>query len=349
MPPHSTSKYCHPVILGLDNLTNILALVKAFVNRDKGKTIARPTVGMYDAVLDEAPGMGCIKYEGPATSSAPLVKAPVEVASVPKPAEGLLSEEEEEHEVVNTTGTDGWRRSEVFIDSRLSGGESFNREVTTISLKGALNVTPLDYFLFFLPLHHFSSIIGNINIHAARSATSWRKLTLNKYLMWIALLTVMTVIRHSDRKAYWRQGRRHFHFVINFSEYMSYQRFIDIMRMHTFEVPGLSRKLANSLYQICPTITSFNDHMVNCLVPGKCSVIDESMNPWLGVVPRKPHPIGQEFKTLTDHHTHCILRIDTVSDPRPKEYDDEPGMRKLTAAIKRLVKTLVRFWSHSDR
>ncbi|KAK4514532.1 uncharacterized protein ATC70_002130 [Mucor velutinosus] len=53
-------------------------------------------------------------------------------------------------------------------------------------------------------------------------------------------------------------------------------------------------------------------------------------------VPRKPHPIGQEFKTLADCHTSCILRMDTVSDP-VSEFGNEPGMKKLTATVKRLV------------
>ncbi|CEP15479.1 hypothetical protein [Parasitella parasitica] len=82
--------------------------------------------------------------------------------------------------------------------------------------------------------------------------------------------------------------------------------------------------------KIRSTIQAFNTHMSSCITPGKCFVIDESMNQWLG--------IGQEFKTLADHHTYCILQIDTVSDPKPKEYDSDEGMRKLTATVKRLVK-----------
>jgi hypothetical protein len=62
-------------------------------------------------------------------------------------------------------------------------------------------------------------------------------------------------------------------------------------------------------------------------------------------VPRKPHPIGQEFKSLADYHTSCILRIDTTCDPKPKEFDDEPGMRNLLATVKRLVKP----WFSSGR
>lgn len=69
------------------------------------------------------------------------------------------------------------------------------------------------------------------------------------------------------------------------------------------------------------------------------------MNQWLGVgmpnlkkVPRKPHPIGQEFKSVADYHTNCIIRLDTVSDPCVKEFDNEEGMRTLTATVKRLTK-----------
>jgi hypothetical protein len=114
------------------------------------------------------------------------------------------------------------------------------------------------------------------------------------------------------------------------------------MKMHVFEVCSIEKLLNDPLYQIRSTLETFNEHMASCLVPGKYSVIDESMNQWLGLgmpnakkVPRKPHPIGQEFKSLADYHTDCILRLDTVSDP---QYDDEPGMRNLLATVKRLVK-----------
>jgi hypothetical protein len=99
------------------------------------------------------------------------------------------------------------------------------------------------------------------------------------------------------------------------------------------------------LYQIRSTLNAFNDHLNNCLIPGKYLVIDETMNQWLGVgmpnlkkVPRKPHPIGQEFKSVADYHTNCIIRLDTVSDPCVKEFDNEEGMRTLTATVKRLTK-----------
>ncbi|CEP12858.1 hypothetical protein [Parasitella parasitica] len=69
---------------------------------------------------------------------------------------------------------------------------------------------------------------------------------------------------------------------------------------------------------------------VDTFVPGKYLCIDKSMNQWLGSgmpnvkkVPKKPHPIGQQFKTLADNHTYCILQLDTISDKFPSEFDNE--------------------------
>lgn len=93
--------------------------------------------------------------------------------------------------------------------------------------------------------------------------------------------------------------------------------------------------------------------MAKRITLGKYLVIDEFMDQWLGTgipnlkkVPRKPRPIGQELKTLVDNHCYCILRIDTVSDPCPKEFDKDPGMKNLTATVKRLVKPWFG-WSYS--
>ncbi|CAO3588748.1 unnamed protein product [Absidia cylindrospora] len=84
--------------------------------------------------------------------------------------------------------------------------------------------------------------------------------------------------------------------------------------------------------------------------PGRHLCIDESMCQWLGKdmpslkkVPRKPHPIGQEYKTLADCDTYCILRLDFVSDKFPKKFDDTD--RNLIATVKRLTEP----WFYSGR
>ncbi|KAI8890850.1 hypothetical protein K501DRAFT_143431, partial [Backusella circina FSU 941] len=63
---------------------------------------------------------------------------------------------------------------------------------------------------------------------------------------------------------------------------------------------------------IISAFSAFNNHIAQHIIPRKYLVADESMNQWLGTgmpnlkkVPRKSHPIGQEFKILADHHTYC--------------------------------------------
>jgi hypothetical protein len=65
--------------------------------------------------------------------------------------------------------------------------------------------------------------------------------------------------------------------------------------------------------------------------------------PSLKHVPRKPHPIGQEYKALVDADTCCILQLDFVSDKFKKKYDDTD--RNLVATVKRLSEP----WFYSGR
>ncbi|CEP11427.1 hypothetical protein [Parasitella parasitica] len=296
---------------------------------------------------------GCLKYVGPAevapsNPGSPSSENQEETVEV---TEDLLEDavqetvDEEEEAEIDLTPADGWAAGEVYIDSRLNGSENgYANENAKLNMPNYRDASPLDYFLHFLPLDHFKAIINNTNVHGRNAlGGSWVDITFPEYMKWLSLLTIMTVVHHCDRDAYWKKGKGFIYLTIDFSDYMSQNRFNAIMRMHVFEEPSRAKQIDDSLYQIHASIQVFNDHMPSCLTPGKYLVIDESMNQWLGIgmsnlkVPRKPDPIGQEFKTLADHHTFCVLRIDTVSDPKAKEYDDE-GMRQLTATVKRLVK-----------
>lgn len=74
------------------------------------------------------------------------------------------------------------------------------------------------------------------------------------------------------------------------------------MKMHFFGVCSAEKFALDPLYHIRTTIDAFYNQSASCLTSCKYVVIDESMNQWLGVgipnvkkVPRRPHPIGQEF------------------------------------------------------
>jgi hypothetical protein len=111
-----------------------------------------------------------------------------------------IQEESSEDEVEIVDAADS-TTGEVYHDNRLVRNNGYKSEKA---------VFPCEYFLHFLPIDQLIVIVTNINIHARSVNESWRDLTSKEYLKWIALLTVMTVVHHAERKAYWHHGPTHF-------------------------------------------------------------------------------------------------------------------------------------------
>ncbi|CAG8844222.1 44045_t:CDS:2, partial [Gigaspora margarita] len=77
----------------------------------------------------------------------------------------------------------------------------------------------------------------------------------------------------------------------------------------------------DSLYSVCSFINAFNSNLIEAVRPGNTLCIEETINSWLGEknkipghrkIPRKPHPIGQEWKTVADKYGSTaayILRL----------------------------------------
>ncbi|GAA5801961.1 hypothetical protein HPULCUR_007420 [Helicostylum pulchrum] len=224
--------------------------------------------------------------------------------------------------VSSITGTDGdttspavsndWRMDHVTIDAR-NISQTYKSFTSKINLSNKSTASPADYFLSFMPMDHIRDVvIPNLNIHASTVIHNWINITFTEYLAWMTLLMTMTIP-------------------------------ITILQYHVFELYDANRNNADPLYQIRGFLAAFNETLSKTLKPSKYLCVDESMNQWLGngmpnlkKVPRKLHPIGQEFKTLADNHTYCILQLDTVSDKVRKEFDDV--VRNLIATVKRLCK-----------
>jgi hypothetical protein len=105
-----------------------------------------------------------------------------------------VTTDEESEEEVDLTPSEGWVAGEVYIDSRTQRDDGYALKKSRITLVNAKLARPVDYFLFFLPLEHFNHIIMNINENARHNLESWTDLTFPEYLMWIAILSVMTVV-----------------------------------------------------------------------------------------------------------------------------------------------------------
>ncbi|SAL96397.1 hypothetical protein, partial, partial [Absidia glauca] len=177
-----------------------------------------------------------------------------------------------------------------------------------IGLSGG-TATIAQFFLHFLPCAHIQAVvIPAINLYAQKLDSNWIDLDWIEYITWIRLLIIMTIVNCQDRKMYWRKSDNPYHINVDFSEFMAMDRFNDITQMHVFVVPNGEQAHTDPLYQPRSFLKAFNDHMATTMRPGRYMCVDESMNQWLGEgmpnlkkVPRKPHSIGQEYKTIADN------------------------------------------------
>ncbi|CAO3656223.1 unnamed protein product [Mucor hiemalis] len=148
-------------------------------------------------------------------------------------------------------------------------------------------------------------------------------------MLWVTT----TIISCRDINIYWRSSDCPYQLNVDFNDFMKKGRFMAILRWHIFCIPDGELFTQDPLYQIRSFLTAFNDHLVTAMKPGKYKKI-----------PRKPHPIGQEYKTIADNVTAVIMRLDVCGDPVlrvPARRED----RAIVACVKRLTEP----WFYSGR
>jgi hypothetical protein len=99
-------------------------------------------------------------------------------------------------------GSDSWKADEATTDyRRIWGGNYFSNSKFNISNK--LTVSLTDYFLYFLPVDFIKDvIIPNMNSHARNISYNRVDLIFLGYLTCFALLMIMTVCRHVNKRVY---------------------------------------------------------------------------------------------------------------------------------------------------
>lgn len=146
-----------------------------------------------------------------------------------------LEDEEEELDLC-------WQEGEFTVDRRVaSPSEAFSGRVA-LHLPAKKYASPAMYFLRFLPEVHIQQVVlPAINEHASTVIPNFLAITYADYLLWIALLVIMTVVRVDDHRAYWNRSDLPNLMTINFTEYMSMERFDLITKMHIFCRPDAAR------------------------------------------------------------------------------------------------------------
>ncbi|CAI2190490.1 18230_t:CDS:2, partial [Funneliformis geosporum] len=186
------------------------------------------------------------------------------------------------------------------------------------------NATPRQFFEHFIPVDFIMSVvISSTNRCARECECGWSNLTWPEFIKFIGILTIMTYVKCVDICDYWSIKQEMAGVLLAFGQYMSHQQFRNIIKYLTLiDIPT-----NNDPFHFARQFhDEFNENLTKAILPGPYLCIDESMCQWIGKVdkgpfqrkiPRKPHPIGCEFKALADVQINLFLRLDPAE---PSEY-----------------------------
>jgi len=129
---------------------------------------------------------------------------------------------------------------------------------------------------------------------------------------------------------------------------MSRSRFDNILAALTFT--NESRPHRDRFLQIRALMNAWNENMESAYKPSWLVCIDESMVPWTSEytapgwvsVPRKPHPLGNEYHTIACAETNIIFRVEIVEGKdRPPELPVEYShLGKIPSLLLRMTKPI---------
>jgi hypothetical protein len=236
---------------------------------DEGKIV-------FNVILDDLPGMAYtlygtqIKYVGPVPETTTpdnndgmedmeidadlggeedddeddvlddAIQDPDEVDEVDRPEhDDYESENNHSDDDYDSSDDDGtWLRRGLVADSRITSRQGFTAVKARMNMNNPETSSPLDFFLRFLPVDHIRNfIIPCTNDHARSVNSNWKDLTWLEYLTWMALMIHMMIWKNSDVKAYWRMADIGSFISIDFGNYMTHARFLEIIKWHVFKIP----------------------------------------------------------------------------------------------------------------
>lgn len=174
---------------------------------------------------------------------------------------------------------------------------------------------PYDFFRFLLDDTFLDLLVKETNNYAEyeflrlagsiRSRISqWREVTSEEMLTFIGLVIHTGTIQLNRINDYWK--KHHLFNLTCFSNYMSRDRFLLIMRNLHFSDNTIDSNEIDRLSKIRPLINYFNDKMNHIYYPGKELSLDESMILWRGrllfrqFMPNKRHKYGIKLYMLTE-------------------------------------------------
>ncbi|CAG8620147.1 2259_t:CDS:1 [Ambispora leptoticha] len=234
---------------------------------------------------------------------------------------------------LNDANSTLWANKIITIDSRQV---SYSYSSTPVVHIGDItNVMPRQFFEHFMPVDFINSVvIPSTNRCARECERGWHDLTWMEFMKFIGILTIMTYIKCADICDYWSNKQDTKRILLTFGQYMPHQRFRKIIKYLKL-TDDVSEDNDDPFYFARQFHDAFNENLKMAVSPSTYLCIDESMCQWMGKVdkgpfqqkiPRKPHLIGCEFKTIADAQVNLLLRLDPVEPPAyitKKKFSDQ--------------------------
>jgi hypothetical protein len=187
----------------------------------------------------------------------------------------------------------------------------------------------------------------------------WKTLTLGRYITWLGLWVQMLANPIAgERRTYWTNKKDYKCWEPHRASFSSVMGILEFERIYqVFGVPSVDPEDPFDAVRLA--VDKFNDNAAAVWSPGFLLVVDETMHQWLGgecpgktVVPRKPIPVGIEFKTTCCALSKIIIRLDPQEgalNMMDKECNLEWGTKKKPGKSTGCTLRLVKPWWNTGR
>jgi Transposase IS4 len=208
--------------------------------------------------------------------------------------------------------------------------------------------TLVDYFEFLFPKEYLINVILNrINDNISDGKVSY-----GEFLRWIGCWYIMATITGPQRHEYWKQADISIFSGAPFrlSTVMTGKRFKSILCSieYTTDNPPLYQ---DKFYRIRGIVDAWNANMAANFRSGWMNCLDESMMVWTSpfscpgfmMVPRKPHPFGNEWHTICCGISGLLFRLELVEgkdSPPERDAPEHQDKGKTVGLLLRLTKEL---------
>ena len=191
-------------------------------------------------------------------------------------------------------------------------------------------VDELGYLLHFLPVSYIQDvIIPAANDLGLKNVANFQIISYEEFIIFLCLVYSMEIVKLPERRMYWRDNQSDLFPNMEFGKHMSRNRFEEILAYLQFSFAE------DKTQQVLDFLEAVNKNLDAAVSAGQYVCIDESMIkafhhdlPGKIKIKRKPRPIGNEVKDMSDATSMIVIRMELYEGKDPmstKEYVKEYG------------------------